>query len=103
MERPAVASGVLCELGRGALVGGLYTQVMVLPVRAPRNGSSRDTREAVGAVEESFVPSGDEDERPWNISRVFAGDGSSAVTGGTFRLARFYAVASMIANDRVSP
>ena len=93
VERPVVPSGVLSELARGALVGGLYTQVMVLPVRAPRNGSSRDAgRAAVGAMEGGAA---DEEERPWNITRVFAGDGSSAVSGETFRTARFYAAASM--------
>ena len=55
--------------------------------------SCRDTGGDAGLEDGST--GANEPEVPWNITRVFAGDGSSAVSGERFRLGCFYAAASL--------
>ena len=66
---------------------------MPLPVRAPCKGSREDAGVVPGM---SMSESGSRgDEEPWNIARVFAGDGSAGASGKSFQLGHFYAAATL--------
>ena len=73
-----VRISVRTESARGALIGELYTQVIPLPVRAPCKESREDTGVVPGGMDERASL---HEEEPWNIVRVFAGDGSCSTSG----------------------